>query len=92
VPGHHHHGSRDGEQRQYIGKEYDPDSDLDFLEARYYSGEKGRVLSQDPVFNGLPKQHNLINPQSLNSYNYAEGNPIIKKDPTGSAAFGAHPS
>jgi hypothetical protein len=36
VPGHHHHhdGSRDGEQRQYIGKEYDPDSDLDFLEAR----------------------------------------------------------
>jgi len=71
------------EQRQYIGKDYDPDSDLDYLEARYYSGDKGRFLSQDPIFNSLPSLQDLKSPQSLNSYSYANDNPIVNKDPTG---------
>jgi hypothetical protein len=44
---------------------------------------QGEFLSEDPVFLGPPTSQNLTNPQSLNSYSYAEDNPITKKDPTG---------
>ena len=50
--------------------------------ARYYEGQRGQFLSEDPTFWG---KQSLQNPQSLNSYSYAEGNPIVKKDPTGLA-------
>ena len=53
------------------------------LQARYYDGGKGEFLSEDPVFLGDPKQQVLTDPQSLNSYSYANDNPIINKDPTG---------
>jgi hypothetical protein len=33
------------------------------------------------VFLGDPKQQVLTDPQSLNSYSYANGNPITKSDP-----------
>jgi hypothetical protein len=35
------------------------------------------------VFVGDPRQQNLQDPQSLNSYSYAGGNPISSKDPSG---------
>lgn len=35
------------------------------------------------MFLGDPKQQALTNPQSLNSYSYANDNPITKSDPTG---------
>jgi RHS repeat-associated protein len=60
----------------------------DLLQARYYDGSKGQFLSEDPVFWGDPKQQALTDPQSLNSYSYANDNPIIKKDPDGRLAFG----
>jgi len=41
------------------------------LQARYYDGSKGEFLSEDPVFLGDPKQQVLTDPQSLNSYSYA---------------------
>src|SRR6266478_10042408 len=56
------------------------------LQARYYDGSKGEFLSEDPVFLGDPKQQALTDPQSLNSYSYANDNPITKSDPTGKCA------
>lgn len=44
---------------------------------------RGQFLSQDPMFLGDPRQQNLRDPQSLNSYTYANGNPINKSDPQG---------
>jgi RHS repeat-associated protein len=68
--------------RQYIGQFTDPSS-LSYLQARYYDNSRGQFLSQDPIFLGDPKNQNLENPQSLNSYSYANDSPITGKDPTG---------
>jgi RHS repeat-associated protein len=54
------------------------------LQARYYDGSKGEFLSEDPVF--WSAQQNLADPQSLNSYSYANDNPINRSDPDGRAA------
>jgi RHS repeat-associated protein len=54
-----------------------------FLNARYFNAVQGQFLSEDPVFVGNPSQQNLQDPQSLNSYSYANNNPIVKKDPSG---------
>jgi len=53
------------------------------LQARYYDGSKGEFLSEDRVFLGDPRLQALTAPQSLNSYSYANDNPITKSDPTG---------
>jgi hypothetical protein len=42
----------------------------------------GRVL-EEPIFLGDPRSQVLTDPQSLNSYSYANDNPISKSDPTG---------
>jgi RHS repeat-associated protein len=68
--------------RQYIGQFADQ-SNLDYLQARYYDSARGQFLTQDPVFLGDPRAQNLADPQSLNSYSYAEDNPITNKDPNG---------
>ncbi len=73
--------------RQFIGQRYDGSSDLNYLNARYYSSGRGQFISQDPVFWGTSQ--NLLNPQSLNSYSYANGNPINHSDPSGLAASNA---
>src|SRR3989344_2334650 len=72
------------EQRKYIGEYYDEGTGLNYLNARYLQSSRGQFLSQDPVFWG---KQNLQNPQSMNSYSYAEGNPINKKDPSGLATY-----
>jgi len=74
---------QDLSQREYIGQYYDEDTALSYLNARYYDGARGQFTSQDPVFWEDPLRQNLQNPQSLNSYSYAENNPIVKSDPTG---------
>ncbi len=74
--------------RKYIGEIYDQSSSLSYLNARYYSGSQSKFLSQDPIFTGDPNKQQLTNPQSLNSYSYAEGNPVTKNDPTGLWAVG----
>jgi RHS repeat-associated protein len=65
------------------------------LQARYYDGSKGEFLSEDPAFLavGSPGQLQqlsnqeqtqfLMDPQQLNSYSYANDNPITKSDPRG---------
>jgi RHS repeat-associated protein len=82
------------EKRQYIGQFSDAQTNLNYLNARYYSPTQGQFLSEDPVFWGT---QNTYDPQSLNTYSYATNNPIIKKDPSGkcpwclvaAAGFGA---
>ncbi len=55
-------------------------SDLIFMPARWYDPSVGRFTSRDPS-HGLPET-----PLSLNGFNYANGNPLARLDPTGFAA------
>jgi len=77
----------DVSQKQYIGQEYDEETDLAYLNARYYVGQRGQFTSQDPVFLKLgqdPRTDSFLgSPQAQNSYSYAMNNPITYKDPTG---------
>ena len=73
------------EKKQFIAQYSDPEINLSYLQARYYDGSKGAFLSEDPVFLGDPKGQILNDPQSLNGYSYANGNPITKSDPAGRA-------
>ncbi len=75
-------GSSFSEQRKFIGQEYDQDTGLNYLNARYYNATIGRFISQDPMFWQLPNEL-LADPQQLNSYSYARNNPIIGSDPSG---------
>ena len=69
--------------RTYIGEYGDTETSLSYLNARYYQNSRGQFLSQDPVFWESPGSQNLQNPQSLNSYSYAQNDPINSSDPTG---------
>jgi RHS repeat-associated protein len=76
-------GGNQGEKRKYIGQEYDSESGLNYLQARYQDPTRGQFLSEDPIFLGDPRQQTLTDPQSLNSYSYANDNPITRSDPSG---------
>ncbi|MBI2612527.1 VCBS repeat-containing protein [Candidatus Kaiserbacteria bacterium] len=80
--------------REFIGQFFDEGSGLSYLNARYYDGERGQFLSQDPLhlaigtpnierLMGKPARTLLANPQLLNSYSYAGDNPISNSDPSG---------
>ena len=51
------------------------------MQARYQNSSRGQFLSGDPVL--WSSQQTLSDPQSLNSYSYANDNLINKSDPTG---------
>ncbi|MBN1325552.1 hypothetical protein JW977_01030, partial [Candidatus Falkowbacteria bacterium] len=82
-------------QRIFTGHEYDSDSNgLTYMGARYYSGEAGKLISQDPLFQlvgdknfkviaGYDQREYLANPQNSNSYSYAGNNPLKYVDPFG---------
>lgn len=59
------------------GQEYDAETGLYHMGARYYDPDAGRFLSEDPdgVIGGL------------NLYAYAAGNPILNRDPNGEAPY-----
>ena len=61
----------------YAGYRYDKETGLYFLNARYYNAGIGRFLTKD-TFKGRAND-----PQSLNRYAYAHGNPVSFVDPTG---------
>ena len=62
---------------------------MNYLNARYYDGNRGRFISQDPVFLNPEGQGKnifstfLLDPQSQNSYSYARNNPVTLSDPSG---------
>jgi len=78
------------EQRKFTGQEYDVDTGLSYMNARYYDGEVGRFISQDPLAiealqtaDNKKFQYLLANPQNWNTYSYALNNPLIASDPSG---------
>jgi RHS repeat-associated protein len=87
-------GNYAGERRKFAGTEYDTSTGLNQMGARYYSGGKGRFLSEDPVFlsvgspelkqkTGLEFVQYLSNPQQFNSYSYTFNNPLKHIDNDG---------
>jgi RHS repeat-associated protein len=61
----------------YRGEQYDSDLELYYLRARYYNPLTGHFMSRDPD-GGKP-----IDPATLHTYLYADGDPIDGMDPTG---------
>ncbi len=65
------------EKRKFAGHEYDGETGLSYMVARYYDGGVGRFYGQDPAFwDGSHLLEQLIDPQSWNSYAYARNNPM----------------
>jgi RHS repeat-associated protein len=62
---------------RYAGYQYDNDTDLYYLNARYYDAETARFISED-TYGGNPQD-----PLSLNRYTYVQNNPLIYWDYTG---------
>jgi RHS repeat-associated protein len=75
-----------GNRFGYAGQEFDDETSLIYMDARYYEPSLGRFISSDSV---VP---DLLNPQSLNRYSYVYNNPISYKDPTGYQAKGSDPN
>ena len=51
---------------QYSGREFDPETGIDYYRTRYYDPTTGRFLSEDPVdFDG-----------GINFYEYVGNNPV----------------
>ncbi|MCX6718450.1 MAG: FG-GAP-like repeat-containing protein [Candidatus Staskawiczbacteria bacterium] len=70
------------EQRKYIGQEFDADTGLNYLNARYYNSALARFISEDSASRDNPEKF-LADPQQLNYYSYSRNNPITLSDPTG---------
>ena len=88
----------DGVRQKFTNKERDGETNLDFLQARYYGSVQGRFTSPDE-FQGGPQEVNLLGsgdsekqaipyaditePASLNKYQYCLNNPLRYVDPDG---------
>ncbi len=70
------------EQRKFAGHEYDSDTSLSYMNARYYDSAIGRFVSQD-LLAMRNSEKVLQDPQSLNYYAYSRNNPLVNIDPTG---------
>lgn len=66
-------------RQQFTGYEHDPETELDFAQARYFTSVLGRFSSPDDFFNDTA----IIDPQSWNLYVYVRNNPLNYVDPTG---------
>ncbi len=61
---------------KYAGEQFDSETGLYYLRARYYDPSMGRFINED----GYEGQ--IDNPLSLNLYTYVHNNPLIYADPT----------
>jgi len=64
----------------YRGEQWDPDLGLYYLRARYYNPVTGRFMSRDPE-DGIP-----TDPVTMQTYVYADGDPVNATDPNGRSA------
>ncbi|GGI45787.1 hypothetical protein GCM10008018_13870 [Paenibacillus marchantiophytorum] len=62
---------------KYAGEQYDDETGLYYLRARFYDPSVGRFINEDSY------EGQINNPLSLNLYTYVENNPLIYSDPTG---------
>ena len=70
-----------GEERGFTGHTEDVNSDLVYMQQRYYDPSIGRFLSIDP------RDANPNEPLTFNRYAYANNNPYKYTDPDGEFAF-----
>jgi RHS repeat-associated protein len=74
-------------KRNFIGEVQDLETDLNYLNARYYDSGRGQFLSQDPVFWEVGESDEgvavLFTPQLQNTYSYGGNSPVVNKDPSG---------
>ena len=61
----------------YNGEDYDYNTGLQYLRARYYNTSTGSFISQDTYLG------QIINPISRNRYTYAHNSPVVFDDPSG---------
>lgn len=66
-----------GDPIRFAGKELDPETALEYFEARYYRQTWGRFATVDPMGGSVG------DPQSFNRYAYARNNPLRFTDSTG---------
>jgi RHS repeat-associated protein len=72
--------SSSGNSYKFTSKERDSESGADNFGARYYSSSMARFTAIDPIV--ISKERKL-DPQQLNAYSYARGNPLRFVDPDG---------
>ncbi len=75
-----------GEERGFTGHTEDVNSDLVYMQQRYYDPSIGRFLSVDPM------DVNPTNPMTYNRYAYANNNPNKYVDPDGEFGILAVPA
>ncbi len=61
----------------YIGEQYNANTELYYLRARYMNPSTGTFISMDSY------QGSIYNPVSLHKYLYANANPVMYTDPSG---------
>ncbi len=86
----------------YAGREYDSESGLYYMRARYYDPVTGRFASVDPLnltgrvlqaqYGGSGALLAQRSPQQLNPYSYGINNPLGFRDPSGANCQGAKAS
>jgi RHS repeat-associated protein len=81
-------------RQQFTGKERDPETNLDYFDARYYGSLYGRFTSPDEFTGGPDELYDFADnagdnpllyaekgePQSLNKYQYCYNNPLVYTD------------